>query len=105
MDLNEVSQIGDLMKVYKPKPIQLISRGQWLNRFHYKLSQDWNGTVPLTRLRVGVAMKKFPDWELPVIWKLCDTSTVSFAKCFWGTAKQRKLPPKEKKLKQKSLDF
>ncbi len=91
------------MKVYKPKPIQVMSRGQWLNKFHYKLSQNWNGVVPLTRLRVGVAMKKFPDWELPVIWKLCETANCGFNKCFFGTAKKRPALKIEKKPKNLTL--
>jgi hypothetical protein len=87
---------------YQPKIVPVISRGQYLSMFYYKLSQDWNGVEPLTRLRVGVAMKRFPDWELPVLWKLCNESK-SFAKFFWWKVKQMPVPPRKKKAKNLQL--
>lgn len=97
-----MQKLGDLMKAYKPQPIKQISRGQWLSMFFHRLEKDWLGRDQLTRMRVGVAMKKFPDWELPVIWKLCETSK-NFSACFWGTAKKRPAIKKEKKPKNLTL--
>jgi hypothetical protein len=103
MEYQGVNKIGELMEAYRPKEIQVISRGSWLNRFHWKLSQEWSGVVPLEKWRVGRTMKKFPDWELPVIYKLCESANCGFAKCFWGTAKKRQFVKKEKKPKNLTL--
>lgn len=90
------------LQSYKPKPVQVIKRGQYLSMFFYKLDKDWNGAERLTRLRVGIAMKHFPDWELPVIWKICEEST-NFAKTFWWKVKVTPIPKKEKKPKNLTL--
>jgi hypothetical protein len=99
-----LTQISDLLKIYKPKPVKVISRGQWLNQFYYKLSQDWNGVEPLSRLRVGVAMKRFNTNALPSLWAVCNDSK-SFAKMFWWKVKQMPVPPRKKKMKTLTLKF
>ena len=93
-----ITQISELIKIFPPRKFIPIKRGQWLNRFYYELSRDWNGVEPLTRLRVGIAMKRFPDHELPWLFKLCST-TKSFAKFFWWKVKITPMPKKPKKLK------
>ena len=97
-----LTQISDLLKIYEPKPIKIISRGQYLSMFYHKLSQDWNGVEPLSRLRVGVAMKRFNTNALPSLWDVCNDSK-SFAKMFWWKVKQMPVPPKKKKPKQLGL--
>jgi len=87
---------------YTPKVAPVISRGQYLSMFYWKLSQDWNGVEPLTRLRVGVAMKRFNTEALPTIWALCNDSK-SFAKMFWWKVKQMPVPPRKKKMKTLQL--
>jgi hypothetical protein len=102
MEYQGVNKIGELIEAYKPKKIQVVSRGQWLSRFLYKLQQDYNGVEPLSRMRVGVALKRFQDWELPVLWARCEESDC-FAKNFWWMYKQKPPLIKEKKPKQKTL--
>jgi hypothetical protein len=87
---------------YKPKIAPVISRGQYLSMFYHKLSQDWNGVEPLSRLRVGVAMKRFNTNALPSLWAVCNDSK-SFAKMFWWKVKQMPVPPRKKKMKTLQL--
>lgn len=91
-----MEKIGDVLKTYMPKPIEERGRNYWLNKFFYRLEKDWGGVQQLTRLRVGVALKKFPNWELPVLWKVCEQSD-NFSLCFWWKAKNQEAPKKVRK--------
>jgi len=98
---SEISAMN-FLQAYKPKPIEVIKRGQYLSMFYHKLSQDWNGVEPLSRLRVGVAMKRFNTEALPSLWAVCNDSK-SFAKMFWWKVKQMPVPPRKKKPKQLTI--
>ena len=91
-----MEQIGEILKKHTPKPLEERGRGYWLNRFFPVLAKDWNGVDQLTRLRVGVALKQFPNWELPVLWSLCEDSA-NFAKFFWWKVKSQRAINKVKK--------
>ena len=100
--VNSEISAKSFLENYKPKIAPVIGRGQYLSMFHWKLSQDWNGAEPLSRLRVGVAMKRFNTDSLPTIWALCNDSK-SFAKMFWWKVKQMPVPPRKKKAKNLQL--
>jgi hypothetical protein len=90
---------SEYLKMYKPPTI--ISRGQYMSMFFYKVSKEWNGAEPLQRQGLfGSRFARIPDWELPVLYKLCEESK-SFAKFFWWKTKM--MPPKKKIKKPKQL--
>jgi len=100
--INTEISAKSFLENYKPKIAPVISRGQFLSMFYHKLEQDWNGTEPLSRLRVGVAMKRFNTEALPCLWAVCNDSK-SFAKMFWWKVKQMPVPPRKKKAKNLQL--
>lgn len=92
------------MKGYKPKPIVVIKRGQWIKQFYFKVKDGWNSVKPepLTIRDLAIRMINVPDNEMSVLWKLCEDSA-SFDKFFWWRIKRYPRRLKEKKLKQTSL--
>jgi hypothetical protein len=100
--INSDISAESLIKQHVVKVVPVMGRGQWLNQFYYKLSQDWNGVEPLKRIRVGIAMKRFNTGALPSLWAVCNDSK-SFAKMFWWKVKQMPVPPRKKKPKQLGL--
>jgi hypothetical protein len=100
MDLH----IGDLLKIYKPREIKSLSRKDWIYKFIKEINKDRYEADRLDLARMGRTLKRFPTWELPVLYKLCEESS-NFNKFFWWKWKNQPPVKKEKKLKQKSLDF
>jgi len=88
---------------YQPKIVPVISRGQYMNMFFYKVSKEWNGVEPLQRQGLfGSRFARIPTWELPVMYKLCEESK-SFATFFWWKTKM--MNPKIKPKKAKNLQL
>jgi hypothetical protein len=100
--INSEISAKSFLESYRPKIASPIKRGQWLNQFYNVLKDDWNGVEPLTRLRVGIAMKRFNTDSLPYLWKICSENK-SFSKMFWWKVKQMPVPPRKKKVKNLQL--
>lgn len=109
-----MEKIGEVLKSYTPKPLEERGRGYWVKKFFPILAKTWNGVDQLTHKRVGVALRQFPEWELPVLWSLCEDST-KFSVFFWWKVKTQReinktrkpsgLKKKEKPAKNLTLKF
>jgi hypothetical protein len=101
--INSEISAKSFLDSYKPKVVAPVKRGQYMSLFFYKVSQEWNGAEPLQRKGLfGSRFGRIPDWELPVLYKLCEESK-SFATFFWW--KTKTMPPKKKIKKPKNLQF
>jgi len=79
-----------------------LGRGYWLNKFYYRVNENEYEANKLERFVVGRMLKKFNDWQLPMLWKECDTAKNFKVKFLWRVKVEPKII-KEKKLKQGKL--
>ncbi len=98
MDLH----ISDLLQIYKPRQVKVMKRKDWIYKFIAELNKNRYEQDKLTLMRMAVTLKRWQDWELPVLWKLCETSN-SFSKYFWWAYKMKPPIKKEKKKKELTL--
>jgi hypothetical protein len=100
MDLH----IGEMIRVWKPRPLQKQEIRYWHLKFFQQLEPSWNNfrPKPLEINMVRGWLKKFNPNMLPTIFAECEKSN-NFSKTFWWKWKQLPTVKKEKKPKQKTL--
>ena len=98
MDLH----ISEIVKIYKPRPLEKQNRTFWIYKFIKQINDGRYEQDKFDIPRMGRTLKRWQLWELPVLWKLCETST-NFTKYFWWAWHQK--PPYHKPKKPKQLDL
>lgn len=92
------------LQSYKPTPIQVMGRRQWITKFLVEINSQRFEQDRLDLPRMGRTLKRWQDWELPVLWKLCETSK-NFSQYFWWAYKQKTPPPKSQQPKQLTMEI
>ena len=97
--LNEFLNNDALKRLAEQKP---LTKRQWIYSFMNRLDEGRYPQDYLTPARMGKTLSKWEYWELPRLWKECDTSN-NFIIKFWWFAGMREYQKKPKPPKQRKL--